>query len=57
MREEIKECNNFMVYIHNFTTETLELLQIMKSEFPKKFHDVIQFRFGVDFREEDLGRL
>ena len=53
MRQELADCENFMVYVHNFTTETLELLQIMQNDFAEKFYNVIQFRFGVDFREED----
>lgn len=57
MRGELAKCDSFMVFVHHFTTETLEMLQIMQTEFPDKFNDVIQFRFGVDFKEEDLERL
>ena len=57
MRDELEKSDNIMVSVQHFTEETIELLKIITSEFPKQLNSVINFRFGVDFKEDDLDRL
>ena len=36
----------FSIIIHNFNLNTLKLLKMMRTDFEKKFNNMIVFRFG-----------
>ena len=54
MKVELSICKQFIVFIHNFNLETLNMLFMMKDTYSDKFHQQIWLEFGEEFNENDL---
>ena len=52
----LKTCEVFIVYLLNFTEETIKLLEIMYNDFDTKLHKSIWFKLQ-NITEEDLALL
>ena len=57
MRENIADFKQFKVHIHEFKEVTIKQLQILNTEYGKRYGDTVFFIFGANFKVIDLSNL